>query len=108
MPNLIRTPDNDRGPTARSGAAASADVYTPSRLNREVRTLLETGLPSLWLEGEISNLSRPTSGPWYFFLQDSWAQLRCAMFRQKNFLAQFTPQDGMHVLVRGRIGLYEP
>ncbi|MET0532750.1 MAG: exodeoxyribonuclease VII large subunit [Steroidobacter sp.] len=84
------------------------DVYTPGRLNREARNLLERGLPSLWLEGEISNLSRPSSGHWYFSLKDEAAQLRCAMFRQRNLLARFTPKDGMHVLTRGRISLYEP
>ncbi|HEY0939453.1 MAG TPA: exodeoxyribonuclease VII large subunit [Steroidobacter sp.] len=83
------------------------DVYTPARLNREARALLERGLPSLWLEGEISNLSRPSSGHWYFSLKDESAQLRCAMFRQKNMMARFTPKDGMHVLTRGRVSLYE-
>jgi exodeoxyribonuclease VII large subunit len=83
------------------------DVYTPARLNREARNLLERGLPALWLEGEISNLSRPSSGHWYFSLKDESAQLRCAMFRQKNMLARFTPKDGMHVLTRGRVSLYE-
>ena len=83
------------------------DIYTPSRLNREARTLLERGLPALWLEGEISNLSRPSSGHWYFSLKDEAAQLRCAMFRQRNLLARFSPRDGSHVLVRGRVSLYE-
>src|SRR5687768_17491538 len=84
------------------------DVYMPGRLNREARALLERGLPSLWLEGEISNLSRPSSGHWYFSLKDESAQLRCAMFRQRNMMARFTPKDGMHVLTRGRVSLYEP
>ena len=84
------------------------DVYTPGRLNREARALLERGLPSLWMEGEISNLSRPSSGHWYFSLKDESAQLRCAMFRQRNLMARFTPKDGMHVLTRGRVSLYEP
>ena len=83
------------------------DIYTPSRLNREARTLLERGLPALWLEGEISNLSRPSSGHWYFSLKDEAAQLRCAMFRQRNLMARFSPRDGSHVLVRGRVSLYE-
>jgi exodeoxyribonuclease VII large subunit len=84
------------------------DVYTPTRLNREARTLLERGLPALWLEGEISNFSRPSSGHWYFSLKDAGAQLRCAMFRQRNLLARFKPQDGLHVQARGRVSLYEP
>jgi exodeoxyribonuclease VII large subunit len=87
--------------------APKRDVYTPSRLNREARTLLERGLPALWIEGEVSNLSRPSSGHWYFSLKDDVAQLRCAMFRQRNLLARFTPKDGMHVLLRGRVSLYE-
>jgi exodeoxyribonuclease VII large subunit len=84
------------------------NVYTPSRLNREARALLERGLPNLWLEGELSNFSRPSSGHWYFSLKDAGAQLRCAMFRQRNLLAKFAPKDGMHVLARGKISLYEP
>lgn len=88
--------------------AQDRDVYTPARLNREARTLLERGLPALWLEGEISNFSRPSSGHWYFSLKDETAQLRCAMFRQRNMLARFSPRDGMHVLARGRVSLYEP
>jgi len=87
---------------------ADRELYTPSQLNREARMLLEKGLPSLWLTGEISNLSRPSSGHWYFSLKDAGAQLRCAMFRQRNLLARFKPQDGMHVIARGRISLYEP
>ena len=83
------------------------DIYTPSRLNREARTLLERGLPALWLEGEISNLSRPSSGHWYFTLKDEDAQVRCAMFRQRNLMTRFSPRDGSHVLVRGRVSLYE-
>src|SRR4051812_13180570 len=83
------------------------DIYTPSRLNREARILLEHNLPQLWLTGELSNFSRPNSGHWYFSLKDSEAQLRCAMFRQRNLLTQFTPKDGLHVLVRGRVSLYE-
>ncbi len=84
------------------------DIYTPARLNQEARMLLERGFSSLWLEGEISNLSRPSSGHWYFSLKDASAQLRCAMFRQKNLLTRFSPKDGMHVLARGRVSLYEP
>lgn len=83
------------------------DVYTPSRLNREARTMLERGFAALWVEGEISNLSRPSSGHWYFSLKDDAAQLRCAMFRQKAVMTRFTPKDGMHVQIRGRVSLYE-
>jgi exodeoxyribonuclease VII large subunit len=84
------------------------DVYSVSRLNREVRVLLERGFGTLWVEAEISNLSRPSSGHWYFSLKDANAQVRCAMFRQRNMLCSFAPRDGQKVLVRARIGLYEP
>jgi exodeoxyribonuclease VII large subunit len=84
------------------------DIYTPTRLNREARTILERGLPTLWLQGELSNFSRPSSGHWYFSLKDVGAQLRCAMFRQRNLMTKFAPKDGAHVLVRGRVSLYEP
>jgi exodeoxyribonuclease VII large subunit len=84
------------------------DIYTVSRLNREVRVLLERGFGALWLEAEISNFARPSSGHWYFSLKDAGAQVRCAMFRQRNVLCTFTARDGQKVLVRARIGLYEP
>jgi exodeoxyribonuclease VII large subunit len=88
--------------------AATRDVYSVSRLNREVRVLLERGLGVLWVEGELSNFSQPPSGHWYFSLKDRDAQLRCAMYRVRNSLVGFTPRAGMQVLVRGRISLYEP
>jgi exodeoxyribonuclease VII large subunit len=84
------------------------DVYTVSRLNREVRILLEQGMPLLWVEGEISNLARPASGHWYFSLKDRDAQVRCVMFRQRTMGLRFTPRDGLAVIARARVGLYEP
>jgi len=83
------------------------EIFTISRLNREARMLLERGLGSVWLEGEISNLSRPSSGHWYFSLKDEAAQVRCAMFRQRNMLVRFPVRDGAMVLARGRVSVYE-
>ena len=83
------------------------DIYSVSRLNREARSLLEGSFPLLWVEGEISNLSRPGSGHWYFTLKDEAAQVRCAMFRNRNINLRFTPDNGMHILLRARISLYE-
>jgi exodeoxyribonuclease VII large subunit len=88
--------------------ARERDVYTVSRLNKEVRLLLESGLPVLWLEGELSNFAAPASGHWYFSLKDAQAQVRCAMWRQRNSLLRFRPKEGMLVLARARVGLYEP
>jgi exodeoxyribonuclease VII large subunit len=90
------------------GVRPDRDIYSVSRLNREVRVLLERGFGSLWLEAEISNFARPSSGHWYFSLKDAGAQVRCCMFRQRNMLLGFAPRDGQKVLVRARIGLYEP
>ncbi|MFO1435143.1 MAG: exodeoxyribonuclease VII large subunit [Gammaproteobacteria bacterium] len=87
--------------------APQRDVYTVSRLNREARAMLEGRFQSLWLEGEVSNFARPASGHWYFSLKDAQAQVRCAMFRQNNMRLKFLPEDGMHVLVRARVSLYE-
>ncbi len=83
------------------------EVLTVSDLNRNVRRLLEGEFPTVWVEGEISNFARPSSGHWYFTLKDSKAQLRCAMFRNRNQLLRFTPENGAQVTIRGRISLYE-
>jgi exodeoxyribonuclease VII large subunit len=91
-----------------SFARPERDVYSVSRLNREARVLLERGFGTVWLEAEISNFSKPSSGHWYFCLKDASAQVRCAMFRQRNMLCTFTARDGQKVMVRARIGLYEP
>jgi exodeoxyribonuclease VII large subunit len=91
-----------------SVTAPTRTVYSVSGLNHEARILLESGLGTIWVEGEISNLARPASGHWYFSLKDRDAQLRCAMFRARNALARFAPQEGQLVLARGRISLYEP
>jgi exodeoxyribonuclease VII large subunit len=100
-------------PPPRSGPAgpdntAERKVYTVSRLNREVRVLLEQGLAVVWVEGELTNFSQPASGHWYFTLKDRNAQIRCAMFRTKNLFTDFTPEPGQQVLARGRVSLYEP
>jgi exodeoxyribonuclease VII large subunit len=83
-------------------------IYTVSRLNEQVRDLLEHSFPLLWVEGEISNFAAPASGHWYLSLKDEQAQVRCAMFRTRNQAVGFKPQNGLQVLVRGRISLYAP
>lgn len=88
-------------------APPSRIVLTVSQLNRQARQLLETHLSLLWVEGEISNFSAPSSGHWYFTLKDKDAQIRCAMFRSRNNLLRFKPELGKHVVVRGRVSLYE-
>jgi len=85
----------------------SRDVYSVSRLNREVRAVLEGSFPLLWVAGELSNLVQPASGHIYFTLKDSAAQVRCAMFRARRLLLDFKPANHQQVLVRARVGLYE-
>ena len=70
--------------------------------------LLEHGMPTVWIEGEISNFSRPASGHWYFTLKDRDSQVRCAMFRGRNALLRFAPADGQRVMARARVTLFEP
>jgi exodeoxyribonuclease VII large subunit len=83
------------------------EILSVSQLNRQARQLLETHLPLLWVEGELSNVSIPSSGHWYFTLKDDQAQVRCCMFRNRNMLVRFRPQQGQHVLIRARVSLYE-
>ena len=84
------------------------DIYTVQQLNREVKQLLQQNFPLMWVEGELSNVARPASGHIYFSLKDAHAQVRCAMFRNANRALPFRPDDGMQVLVRARVGVYEP
>ncbi len=87
--------------------AERQEVYTPRRLNQEARALLEGAFPLVWIEGEISNLARPRSGHMYFSLKDADAQVRCALFRGRARLLRFEPEDGLAVLLRARVSLYE-
>ncbi len=82
-------------------------IYTPSELNREIRIHLEMGFPRILLEAEISNLARPASGHLYFSLKDNKAQIRCAMFRSAASRMGIQVENGMKVMARGRVSLYE-
>ncbi|CAI8742406.1 exodeoxyribonuclease VII large subunit [Methylocaldum szegediense] len=89
-------------------ASRPETVYTVSRLNREARFLLNDCFGTIWIEGEISNLSIPSSGHLYFSLKDAEAQVRCAMFRGQSQLLDFKPENGDHVLIKAQVSLYEP
>ncbi|MCR8922745.1 exodeoxyribonuclease VII large subunit [Dasania sp. GY-MA-18] len=82
-------------------------VLSVGQLNRQAKRLLESQFPNVWIEGEISNLSRPSSGHWYFSLKDASAQVRCAMFRGNNLRLRFQPQAGQKVVIRAKLSLYE-
>lgn len=82
-------------------------IYSVSALNQLTREILEDHFPLIWVEGEISNLARPSSGHIYFTLKDSNAQVRCAMFRMKSRLLAFNPENGNQVLMKAKVGFYE-
>jgi len=83
------------------------EVYSVSDFLNLCRNSVEQNIPHCWVQGEISNLSRPTSGHWYFSLKDSKGQIRCAFFRLNQRKVQFSPENGMSVVIRGAPTLYE-
>lgn len=89
--------DNDNPP----------QTLSVSQLNRQARTLLESHFDFVWVEGEISNFVAPGSGHWYFSLKDDDAQVRCAMFRNRNQRVKFKPKNGDAIRLRCRVSLYE-
>jgi exodeoxyribonuclease VII large subunit len=82
-------------------------IWTVKELNARIRETLETGFFDLWVEGEISNLKAAASGHYYFTLKDADAQLRCVLFKMNARYLKFRPEDGLAVLARGRITVYE-
>ena len=82
-------------------------VLTVSELNRQARITIEQRFNQVWVLGEMSNFARPRSGHWYFSLKDEKAQVRCAMFANRNRGLAMQPGDGQLVIARGRVSLYE-
>ena len=87
--------------------AVQRNILSPSQLAAIARDLLEGSFPMVWVEGELGGVSRPSSGHLYFNLKDAKAQLRCAMFRTRAQYLRFAPRDGVQVLLRGRLTVYE-
>lgn len=84
------------------------EPYTVSTLTAQLRGLIEKQFPSVWVAGEVSNFTRASSGHWYFTLKDTGAQLRAVMFRGINLRLKFDPRDGLEVIARGRLTVYDP
>jgi exodeoxyribonuclease VII large subunit len=82
-------------------------VLTVTELTQEIKGLLEAEFSDRWVEGEISNLRIPPSGHLYFTLKDDLSQIRVVLFRTEARNLRFLPENGLHVLCRGRVGLYE-
>lgn len=78
-----------------------------SELNHQAKHLLEASFLQVWVEGELSGFSRPSSGHWYFSLKDKKSQVRCAMFRGFNQRVRDIPKEGDQVRIRGKVTLYE-
>jgi len=81
-------------------------VYQVSELSNEMRRLMETSYPEIWIEGELSSLSTPASGHLYFSLKDANAQLRCAMFKGRASINRYRPKVGDLIRVRAKISVY--
>jgi exodeoxyribonuclease VII large subunit len=82
-------------------------MYTVSEITREIRLILEEGFPQIWIQGEVSNFKKHSSGHLYFTLKDAEAQISCVMWRGRNRTLLFQPQDGFRVHAFGNISVYE-
>ena len=83
------------------------EIYTVTNFLKLCRNSIEKNVPHCFIQGEISNLSKPSSGHWYISLKDSNGQIRCAFFRLNQRKVQFNPENGMSVIIRGAPTLYE-
>jgi len=86
----------------------SQNIYNVSKLNNEIKRLLEGSFGRVWLNAEISNFVAASSGHWYFTLKDARSQVKCAMFKGRNRAVKFRPQNGQQILVKANLSVYEP
>src|SRR5271168_1444753 len=99
--------ESQRNPALTSDLPTERRIWSVRALVTDVRQHVETTYPDLWVEGEISNYRPASSGHIYFTLKDGEAQLPVVLFRRQASLPRFRPVDGLAVLVRGRVSLYE-
>jgi len=85
----------------------SRRIFTISELTEEIKTILETNLYYVWVEGEISNLRSPMSGHSYFTLKDEGAQIKAVIFKGQARFIKFKPADGLHAICRGMVSVYK-
>ncbi|MGE5315265.1 MAG: exodeoxyribonuclease VII large subunit [Acidobacteriota bacterium] len=83
-------------------------IATVSEITRQIKGVLELGFSDVWVQGELSNMKFHSSGHWYFTVKDESAQISAVMWRSRTLALPFRPQDGMQVIIRGRITVYEP
>ena len=79
-----------------------------SEITAQIKGIIESQYSSVWVQGEISNFKHHSSGHMYFTIKDQSAELRCVMFRGFNQTIHFKPEDGMAVLLQGKVTVYEP
>ncbi len=91
-----------------STGSSSVEVFSVEQLNVRIRQLLEGTMGVVWVQGEISNFKPHTSGHFYFSIKDAKSQISAIMFRGFNAKLKFRPTDGLQVLVRARVTVYEP
>jgi len=96
------------GPTTEPGLSRTRQILTVSELTASLRELLETTFAEVWVEGELSNAKVWTTGHLYFTLKDGNSQIKGVMFRSALRYLKFKPEDGLHVVVRGRVSVYDP
>lgn len=106
MGDLFDLPFDDE-PEAPPGDGPFRRVYTVSELTAEIRSLMETTWSDVWIEGEISNCRAWNTGHVYFTLKDASAQIRAVVWRSTARQLRFRPEDGLQVIARGRLGVYE-
>src|SRR6187455_1119817 len=114
---MSRLPFDDEKPTASTPGVpvvppvpkpATRTILSVSELNATTRDLLENQLTNVWVEGEISNARVWNTGHMYFTLKDGTSQIKAVMFRTAVRYLRFKPEDGLHVIARGRLNVYEP
>src|SRR5438046_661540 len=112
MADLFDTPYEDEEPPLEDQSPAPARIerriYSVSELTAGIRALIENRFGEVWLEGEISNCKVWNSGHMYFTLKDGGAQIKAVMFRTSLRYLRFKPADGLHVVARGQLSVYEP
>lgn len=87
---------------------ATSKALTVSELTASIRNTLECDFSDVWVEGEVSNLRIPSSGHFYFTLKDQGSQIRAVLFKRVAIQIPFELRDGLHLIVRGRVSVYEP
>ncbi|MDP2560540.1 exodeoxyribonuclease VII large subunit [Psychrobium sp. 1_MG-2023] len=89
-------------------STSQPNIYNVSKLNNDIKRLLEGNFGRIWLNAEVSNFVAASSGHWYFTLKDARSQIKCAMFKGRNRAVKFRPQNGQQIMVKANVSVYEP